>query len=294
MRPGAPAGGSGRIGRNLPFKGNKTENKLSFLSRKIRFVYKEGGRDGATAGKGGGVSPLFIPAGAGERLFLFPLRPCTLWPMCRPRLFLPCHQHRAAIGHPALFPCIGGGRVAARPASRCGDGGRPFAPFLPAPTASLSLASMGCGGYCPSPFPCTDRRKGRLPLFSSQRWDREATPPLLAAVEQRGRSASPRSSGTERPFRLSSRRWSRAAVPPLLAAVEQSGRSASPRSGGTERPFRLSSQRWDRGAAPLLLAAVGQRGRSASPRGGGTEGPLCLSSRRWSKEAVLPFLAAAG
>ncbi len=292
MRPGAPAGGSGRIGRNLPFKGNKIENKLSFLSRKIRFVYKEGGRDGATAGKGGGVPPLFIPAGAGERLFLFPLRPRTLWPTCRPRLFLPCRHHRVAIGHPVLFLCIGGGRVAARHASRCGDVGRPFAPFLPAQTASLSLASMGCGGTARplfsvliggrADFPSSPRSGGtERPLrLSSRRWSREAAPPLLAAAGRRDRSASPRGGGAERPFRLSSRRWSRAAVPPLLAAVGQRDRSASPRSGGTEGPLRFSSQRWGREAAPPLLAAVGQRGRSASPRGGGAKRPFCLSSRQ--------------
>lgn len=189
--------------------------------------------------------------------------------MCRPGPFLPCRHHRVAIGHPVLFLCIGGGRVAARHASRCGDVGRPFAPFLPAPTASLSLASMGCGGIARPLFPVPIGGRADFP-------------------------SSPRSGGTEGPLRLSSRRWSRAVVPPLLAAVEQRDRSAPPRSSGTERPFRPSSQRWDRETVPLLLAAVEQRDRSASPRSSGTEGPLRFSSQRWGREAAPPLLAAAG
>lgn len=242
MRPGAPAGGSGRIGRNLPFKGNKTENELSFLSRKIRFVYKEGGRDGATVGKGGGVSPLFIPAGAGERLFLFPLRPCTLWPMCRPRLFLPCHQHWAAIGHPALSPASA---VAGLPLGlplAVGMGGRPFSPFLPAPTASLSLASMGCGGTARPLFPVLTGGRADFP-------------------------SSPRSDGTEGPLRFSSRRWSRVSSPlspielfPLFSPFVMVRRGCGP-------PLLLTSE----GRALSLPPHAGQglHPHSATPVGSG-------------------------
>ena len=149
------------------------------------------------------------------------------------------------------FPCIGGSWVAARPASRCGDGRAAILPFSPCADGLSFPCIDGVWGYCPSPFPCTDRRKGRLPLFSSQRWDRGAAPLLLAAVGQRGRFASPRGGGAERPFCLSSRRWDREAVPPLLAAVGQRGRSASPRGGGTEGPLRFSSRRWSRVSSPL-------------------------------------------
>lgn len=149
--------------------------------------------------------------------------------MCRPRLFLPCHQHRAAIGHPALFPCIGGGRVAARPASRCGDGWRPFAPFLPAPTASLSLASMGCVGTARPLFPVLIGGRADFP-------------------------SSPRGGGTEGPLRLSSQQRDGETVPPLLAAVGQRGRSASPCGGGTERLFRLSLRQ--RSRVPSLFSHI--------------------------------------
>lgn len=235
-----------------------------------------------------GASPPFYP-GRGRRRFtpffsppLYPVvdvPPQTVFAVPsapgghRPSSPFPLHRRWPGCRSACLS--LWGWVAALRPFSPCADG--------------LSFPCVhGVCRHCPPPFPCTDRRKGRLPLFSSRRWDRGAAPPLLAAAGRRDRSASPRSGGAERPFRLSLQRWDRGAAP-LLLTSEGRALSLPPHAGQGLHPHSATPVGPGRALpTPSLCGATPPpqgKGRClyrVLPQKGGAQRRLAGKKKRWT------------